>query len=103
MFAVDDRVQLESHLLLVTTKADDPRCLGVLRWTLYVIAIWSFAWTLERAFLNVEIEPNEGWSAYFADAAMGKMPLYPSTDHDYVNPNWVRQPLSPSITDIFVK
>jgi dolichyl-phosphate-mannose-protein mannosyltransferase len=62
----------------VTTKANDPRYLGVLRWTLYVIATWSFAWTVYRAFLNVEIENNEGWNAYFADAAMGKMPLYPS-------------------------
>ena len=76
---------LESHLLLVTTKADDPRYLGVLRWTLYVIATWSFAWTVYRAFLNVEIEPNEGWNAYFADAAMGKMPLYPSADQLITN------------------
>ncbi len=64
----------------MTTKANDPRYLGVLRWTLYVIAIWSFAWPVYRAFLNVEIQPNEGWNAYFADAAMGKMPLYPSAD-----------------------
>jgi len=47
---------------------------------LYVIAAWSFAWPVYRAFLNVEIENNEGWNAYFADAAMGKMPLYPSAD-----------------------
>ena len=53
---------------------------GVLRWTLYVMAIWSFAWTVYRAFLNVEIEKNEGWNAYFADAAMGKMPFYLSAD-----------------------
>jgi hypothetical protein len=32
-----------------------------------------------RAFLNIEITDNEAWNAYFADAAMGKMPLYPST------------------------
>jgi hypothetical protein len=77
--------QLESHSVLVTTKADDPRYLGALRWTLYIIAIWSFAWTVYRAFLNVEIENNEGWNAYFADAAMGKMPLYPSTDQLITN------------------
>jgi len=71
----------------VTTKADDPRYLGVLRWTLYVIATWSFTWTVFRAFLNVEIEPNEGWNAYFADAAMGKMPLYPST-HQLITNNY---------------
>ena len=52
---------------------------------LYVIAIWSFAWPVYRAFLNVEIQPNEGWNAYFADAAMGKMPLYPSTDQLITN------------------
>jgi hypothetical protein len=78
-------VQLESRSLLVTTKADDPWYLGVLRWTLYVVAIWSFAWTVYRAFLNIEIEPNEGWNAYFADAAMGKMPLYPSPDQLITN------------------
>jgi len=72
-------------LLLVTTKADDPRYLGVIEWTLYVIATWSFAWTVYRAFLNVEIQPNEGWNAYFADAAMGKMPLYPSADQLITN------------------
>jgi hypothetical protein len=69
----------------VSTKADAPWYLGVLRWTLYVIAIWSFAWTVYRAFLNIEIEPNEGWNAYFADAAMVKMPLYPSTDQLITN------------------
>ena len=77
--------QLESDLFPVTTKADDPRYFGVLRWTLYVIAILSFAWTVYRAFLNVEIENNEGWNAYFADAAMGKMPLYPSADQLITN------------------
>jgi len=85
LFAADDCAQLERHLLVVTTKAEDPWYLGVLRWTLYVIATWSFAWTVYRAFLNVEIEPNEGWNAYFADAAMGKMPLYPSTDQLITN------------------
>src|SRR5947199_8502116 len=52
---------------------------------LYVIATWSFAWTVYRAFLNVEIEDNEGCNAYFADAAMGKMPLYPSADQLITN------------------
>jgi len=78
-------VRLESHLLLVTTKADHPRYLGVLQWTLYVTAIWSFAWPAYRVFLNIEIENNEGWNAYFADAAMGKMPLYPSADQLITN------------------
>ena len=67
------------------TKADDPRYLSVIQWTLYAIAMWSFAWPVYRAFLNVEIENNEGWNAYFADAAMGKMPLYPSADQLITN------------------
>ncbi|HEY4639365.1 MAG TPA: hypothetical protein VIG87_05540 [Candidatus Udaeobacter sp.] len=44
------------------------------------MAIWSFAWRVYGACLNVEIQPNEGWNAYFVDAATGKMPLYPSAD-----------------------
>jgi hypothetical protein len=85
LFAADDCAQLERHLLVVTTKAEDPRYLGVLRWTLYVIATLSFAWTVYRAFLNIEIENNEGWNAYFADAAIGRMPLYPSADQLITN------------------
>jgi hypothetical protein len=69
----------------VTTKADHPRYLGMAEWMLYVIAAWSFAWPVYRAFLNVEIQPNEGWNAYFADAAMGEMPLYPSADQLITN------------------
>src|SRR6476620_683392 len=67
------------------TKADDARYLRVIEWMFYVIATWSFTWTVFRAFLSVEIEPNEGWNAYFADAAMGKMPLYPSADQLITN------------------
>jgi 4-amino-4-deoxy-L-arabinose transferase-like glycosyltransferase len=67
------------------TKDEDARYLSVIEWTLYVVATWSFAWPVYRAFLNVEIENNEGWNAYFADAAMGKMPLYPSTDQLITN------------------
>ena len=70
---------------LVTTKADDPWYLRVMEWMLYVIAMWSLEWPVYRAFLNVEIENNEGWNAYFADAAMGKMPLYPSADQLITN------------------
>ena len=66
-------------------KANGPRYLHVMEWMLYVIAIWSFAWPVYRAFLNVEIETNEGWNAYFADAAMGKMSLYPPADQLITN------------------
>jgi Dolichyl-phosphate-mannose-protein mannosyltransferase len=69
----------------MTTKADDARYLSVIEWMLYVIAAWSFAWPVYRAFLNIEIENNEGWNAYFADAAMGKMQLYPSADQLITN------------------
>src|SRR5215831_18827073 len=66
-------------------KAHGQRYLHLMEWMLYVIAIWSFAWPVYRAFLNVEIETNEGWNAYFADAAMGKMPLYPAADQLITN------------------
>src|SRR5215470_11522832 len=69
----------------MTTKADHARYLSVIEWMLYAIAAWSFAWPVYRAFLNIEIENNEGWNAYFADAAMGKMPLYPSADQLITN------------------
>jgi len=52
----------------------------ILMTLLCVIAVWSFAWPVYRAFLHVEIDNNEGWNAYFADAAMGKMPLYPAPE-----------------------
>ena len=69
----------------MTTKAEDARYLIVIEWMFYVIATWSFAWPVYRAFLNIEIENNEGWNAYFADAAMGRMPLYPSADQLITN------------------
>src|SRR5215468_8161092 len=61
-----------------TRNLDGLAYLRLIRWLLYILAVVSFAWPVYRAFLNVEIENNEGWNAYFADAAMGKMPLYPS-------------------------
>src|SRR5215470_2539525 len=69
----------------MTTKADHARYLSVIEWMLYATAAWSFAWPVYRAFLNIEIENNEGWNAYFADAAMGRMPLYPSADQLITN------------------
>jgi len=49
-------------------------------WLLLLMAAWYFIWPVDRAFLNVEIDINEGWNAYFADAALGRMPLYPSQE-----------------------
>jgi hypothetical protein len=60
-------------------KIHNPPYLRLLQWLLYAIAILAFTWPVYRAFLNIEITDNEGWNVYFADAAMGKMPLYPST------------------------
>jgi Dolichyl-phosphate-mannose-protein mannosyltransferase len=53
-------------------------CLGV-------ITVLSALWPTYRAFLNIEIDGNEGWNAYYADAAMGRMPLYPSRDQLITN------------------
>ena len=67
-----------SPITLVAARVREERYLGLIQWALFVIAAWSFAWPVYRAFLNVEIQNNEGWNAYFADAAIGKVPLYPS-------------------------
>jgi hypothetical protein len=47
---------------------------------LYAMAAVFFLWPAYRASLNIVLDPNEGWNAYFADAAMGRMPLYPPPD-----------------------
>ncbi|WP_152536136.1 hypothetical protein [Mesorhizobium loti] len=44
-------------------------------------------WPVYRAFLNIEIDTNEGWNAYYADAAMGRMPLYASA-HQLIANNY---------------
>src|SRR5215468_382409 len=59
-------------------KIHNPLYLRFLQLLLYAMAILAFTWPVYRAFLKIEIANNEGWNAYFADAAMGKMPLYPS-------------------------
>jgi len=45
---------------------------------LYLIATLAFVWPVYRSFLNIKINENEGWNAYFADAALGRMSLYPA-------------------------
>ncbi|MBM3856789.1 MAG: hypothetical protein FJ390_02360 [Verrucomicrobia bacterium] len=47
---------------------------------LALIAGLAFLWPCYRAFLPIMINTNEGWNAFFADAALGKMALYPSLD-----------------------
>jgi hypothetical protein len=49
-------------------------------WLLTLIAIFAAFWPFYRAFFHFEIDINEGWNAYFDDAAMGAMPLYPARD-----------------------
>ena len=51
----------------------------------FVIAGVAFSWPVYRAFREVQIDSNEGWNAYFADAAMGRMPLYPAPDRLITN------------------
>src|SRR5215467_2670049 len=70
---------------LKSRNPDNSPYLPLAQWLLYAIAIVSFTWPIYRAFLNIEIENNEGWNAFFADAAMGKMPLYPSADQLITN------------------
>lgn len=52
---------------------------------LAVSSLLAFFWPCYRAFLPIMINTNEGWNAFFADAAMGKMPLYPSLDQLITN------------------
>jgi hypothetical protein len=42
-----------------------------------VACVFFSAWPVWRAFFPLEIDFNEGWNAYHADAAMGKGELYP--------------------------
>lgn len=57
-------------------------------WLLYFLSFLTvlfFLWPAYRVFLNVELDTNEGWNAYYADAAWGRMPLYPSADQFITN------------------
>ncbi|WP_010588143.1 glycosyltransferase family protein [Schlesneria paludicola] len=49
------------------------------------LAILLVIWPVYRSVLNVEIDTNEGWNAFYADAAMGRMPLYPDSDQLITN------------------
>jgi hypothetical protein len=52
---------------------------------LAALAAYFMVWPVWRAGFPIEIAQNEGWNAYHADAAMGAVPLYPSTDTLIVN------------------
>ncbi len=47
---------------------------------LAVFAAYFMVWPAWRSGFPMEIDENEGWNAYHADAAMGTAPLYPSPD-----------------------
>ncbi|MFO0936500.1 MAG: glycosyltransferase family 39 protein [Gemmataceae bacterium] len=49
------------------------------------LAVLFLAWPTYRTFLRIEIDVNESWNAYFADAAMGQFPLYPPRDQFITN------------------
>jgi Dolichyl-phosphate-mannose-protein mannosyltransferase len=55
-----------------------PRVLIV---TLFVLATINLIWPAYRMFLYLQGNVNEGWNAFFADAAvLRRMPLYPGPD-----------------------
>jgi len=47
---------------------------------LWLLALATLAWPASRMFLDVEIDVNEAWNAYFDDAAVSHGALYPSRD-----------------------
>ncbi|MCX6957061.1 MAG: glycosyltransferase family 39 protein [Verrucomicrobiae bacterium] len=66
-------------------KSLSKKLIGGAVFFLSCIAFLSFMWPCYRAFLPIMVNTNEGWNAFFADAAMGKMPLYPSLDRLITN------------------
>ena len=59
--------------------------LRLLAASLGLLALLFTAWPAYRATLRVEIDVNEGWNAYFADAALGRRSLYPAADELITN------------------
>ncbi len=69
--------------MAATTPAESPRhrrarFIHGLVALLTATAVLYFAWPVYRAWFKIEIDTNEGWNAYFDDAALGSMPLYPA-------------------------
>lgn len=50
-----------------------------------LIAAYLLIFPIYRGFFPLEIAPNEGWNAYYQDAAYSAGPLYPSPDQLIVN------------------
>jgi hypothetical protein len=64
---------------LTFSSAREPAPSSALLLALSLLTVLSavyFVWPVWRAFLPLEIDGNEGWSAYFADAVMAGRPLY---------------------------
>jgi len=53
--------------------------------TLALLAAVFGAWLVWRMFLPLEINYNEAWNGWLAQAAMGRGPLYPDADALTVN------------------
>ena len=65
---------------MLIMKSLSKKLIGGAVFFLSCIVFLSFVWPCYRAFLPIMVNTNEGWNAFFSDAAMGKMPLYPSLD-----------------------
>lgn len=63
------------------------RRVSVMIGCLALLTALAALWPIYRAFLTIEIDTNEGWNAYYADAAMGRMPLYPAA-HQLIANNY---------------
>jgi 4-amino-4-deoxy-L-arabinose transferase-like glycosyltransferase len=61
------------------------RRVSILILVLGLIAVLATIWPVYRSFLEIEIDSNEGWNAYHAEAAMGRGSLYPSRDRLITN------------------
>jgi len=61
------------------------RCNTFLIITLGVMTLLFLAWPCYRVFVHYGIDVNEPWNAHFADAAMGRTPLYPGQDELITN------------------
>jgi len=61
------------------------RVAGLLHAALWTIAVICAIWPAYRLILDIEIDVNEGWNAYHADAVLGPEPLYPPQEALVVN------------------
>src|SRR3954462_14378141 len=52
---------------------------------LALLSAYFLSWSIYRAFFLLEILPNEGWNAYFQDAAARGGVLYPPIDSFILN------------------